>query len=123
MNCPRCADRPVCATVVSSSAAHLSCGHTVAPVTIDMQQDTPDEPATGATLQRLEGGHQWHCVDVVCSWVESADHDLTGERRDVQWDGERAVLQLVGSDETMGLSNVCNRCRAAKSWRPFWIDQ
>jgi len=87
-----------------------------------MQRDTPDEPAAGAKLQRLEGGQQWHCVDVSCSWVASADLELAGEVREVRWDGEEAILRIVGADETMGLSNVCNRCRAEKRWRPYWLD-
>lgn len=122
MKCPRCESRPNCWTVLSPSEAVLSCGHRVAPVTLDMQRDTDDDPSGNVTLQRLQGGNQWHCPDVACNWVDSADHGLNGETRRVRWNDDEAALEVIGEDDVMGLSNVCNRCREAKGWTPFWLE-
>ena len=73
------------------------------------------------TIQRLDGGRRWHCQDVSCSYVTSADLDLSGPSRDVRWDDEDKALRPVDDPgETLGLSNVCNECRQEKGWESFW---
>lgn len=74
------------------------------------------------TVQQLEGGSQWHCPEVECRYVESADLELVGPAKKAVWDSEDYVLQVVESDETIGVSNICNCCRSAKGWHPPWIQ-
>lgn len=72
-------------------------------------------------IQQLRGGTKWHCPDVTCSYVDSADLELDGPTRDVTWDDDQHVLRAVEDDERIALSGVCNRCRHELGWRAPWI--
>jgi len=66
------------------------------------------------TLYRLEGGTKWHCAEVECRYVGSADLSLSEDGRPVYWDGD----QLCGAedDEPIALANVCNHCQLQLGW-------
>lgn len=86
-----------------------------------MTRDADRDQTEPTTLQRLEGGRQWHCTDLSCRWVSAADLELSGPTRTVQWDADRQLLLVVDEDDSMGLANVCNQCRSAKGWNPPWL--
>lgn len=66
------------------------------------------------TLQRLQGGTKWHCPGVACRYVGGADLPLSGERREVYWDGDR--VRASDDDEPVALANVCNHCQHQLGW-------
>jgi len=86
-----------------------------------MKRDGEPESTEPTTLQRLEGGRQWHCTDLSCRWVSAADLELAGPTKTVRWDDDEHVLRVVGEEEPMGLANVCNQCRSTKGWDPAWL--
>lgn len=64
------------------------------------------------TLQRLQGGKKWHCPGVECRYVSDADFSLSGETREVYWDGE----SVSAPEESLSLANVCNYCQTQLGW-------
>jgi len=80
--------------------------------------------ATRTTIQQLAGGSKWHCPDVACRYVDSADLALDGPTKVVVWDEQRRRLRVVDADEEMvRLSEVCNVCRHAKGWSVPWSSR
>jgi len=80
--------------------------------------------ATRVTIQQLAGGSKWHCPDVECRYVDSADLELDGPTKDVVWDDKRQQLRVADvEDETVRLSDVCNVCRHAKGWSIPWSSR
>lgn len=65
------------------------------------------------TLQRLQGGKKWHCPGVECRYVTDADFSLSGETREVYWNGETA---RTSDGEPVSLANVCNYCQTQLGW-------
>jgi len=72
-------------------------------------------------IRQLAGGSKWHCPDVACRYVDSADLALDGPSKVVVWNDQQQRLRVAGPDgEVVRLSKVCNVCRQEKGWSVPW---
>lgn len=88
-----------------------------------MSTDDESSVPDAVRLQQLAGGARWHCPAVGCTYVDSADHDLSGPTKTVRWNADERVLEVMGEPtESLMLADVCNHCRHANGWRrPPWF--